>query len=348
MAPVHVSTNEVAMSRFALSLILVLLLLVPAVGRALSENKSPDPPPLVRGVTVEVNGNLWVADKAPGGVWLSPDRGVTWIRVPVFTTEGYQMTTPPAGVVADSRHAGKLMVRAESVCDQEGCEGGETFLTADSGKTWQEVEPDERPDFQAADGGTGHKKWKECAFTTTAKGVTKKCKGGEDSLVFPTAITSRGPASRLVEAAGKVSSVEVIDSGTGKVVASFTSQQVSQANKALKRGEPAGDWVATTPPWPANVMVFTTTSGEKLAVRFVNLVLRISLVDSATGNKPATGDIWRANTQDFTLHEEDADWFWGVMGSYLGSTSVKEYLPIKEPMLEKGLLEKLKKPATKP
>lgn len=114
---------------------------------------------------MEVNGNLWVADKAPGGVWLSPDLGATWIRVPVFTPEGYQMTTPPAGAVADSRHAGKLMVRAESVCDAEGCEGGETFLTADSGKTWREVGADERPDFVPEEGGPTAAKWEECAFT---------------------------------------------------------------------------------------------------------------------------------------------------------------------------------------
>ena len=333
MAVVHERMYEVAMSRTVQSLVLLLLLL-PATSRGLSEKKSLEPPRLVRGLTVGVNGNLWVADETPGGVWMSPDQGASWIRVPVFTAEGYQMTTPPASVVADSRHAGKLMVRAESICDAEGCEGGETFLTADSGKTWQEVEADERPDFEAGVGGLSQAKWQKCTFTASADGVRSKCEGGKGSILFPTAITRRGPASRLVDAAGKLSSVEVVESGTGKTVASFTAEQLVQVNKALGRGEPAGDWVATTPPWPNNVLVLTTKSGEKMAVRFVNLVLRISQVDSATGNKPASDDIWRANTQDFTLHEEDADWFWGVLGSYLGSTKVKEYMPIKEPMFD--------------
>lgn len=129
--------------------------------------------------------------------------------------------------------------------------------------------------------------------------VLSKCKKGTGTPIFPTVVTRRGPASRLVAAAGKVSSVEVLDSENGKAVASLTSQQVSHVNDALQRGE------------------------------------------------PATDEIWRANTQDFTLSEEDADWFWGVLGSYLGSTRVKEYLPLKEPVFDKGP-KKPKEPATKP
>ncbi len=402
-------TEEVAMYRNTLLIALTLLLASPGNSRA--QGAKAAPASSVAALAMDQSGNLWVAEgggcgssATTGAVWLSSDRGESWVRMPVFTPDSYEMTTAAAGLAVDSKRPGRVLVRAGSCCDKEGCEGGEAYLSTDGGKSWWQVvldehlPMDEEDDqgkgitntavfehnlerfavlvdghgwFETGDGGgtwkkltlsktagrPGGKGWRAdtegrqvtlggCAFSASGKGVVRKCGDGAEARIFPTSITDRGPASALTASAGKVTAARLTKPGTDETVANLTEEQVARLNKALSRGEPAWDWVVTSPPWP-NALVLETATGRKLAVRFVNVVIRVSLLDPATGGKPPTDDIWRANSQDFTLHEEDADWFWGLMGGYLGSTKVKEYMPLKDPGLDINP-KKGKKPKSKP
>ncbi len=131
-------------------------------------------------------------------------------------------------------------------------------------------------------------------------------------------------AGPVFDAAGKVESVRLVDPNSRQELARFTAEEVAKLNAILRRAEESTGYSATTPPWDAAI-VMTTSSGEEVIIHFAAPGLRFSRHTPWLNGANVTDPEWEAASVDFDLEYEDSDWFWGVLGGYLGGTKVKEY-----------------------
>lgn len=142
-------------------------------------------------------------------------------------------------------------------------------------------------------------------------------------------------AGPVIEAAGKVESVRLVDPDSREELARFTAEEVAEFNAILGRAEESAGYSATTPPWDA-AMVLKTTSGQEVIVHFAAPGLRFSRHTPWQNGANTTDPEWEAASVDFDLAYEDTDWFWSVLGGYLGGTKVKEYHTIDKLHLLEG------------
>jgi hypothetical protein len=206
------------------------------------------------------------------------------------------------------------------------------FITDDGGDRWEKVDRESGlPSFRKGyipDHGQASLKVGECSFHAGVKGLTRRCGSGPESPpVFPNDFVRKGPVWHITRLVGQIVGARIIDPATGKTLSGFEPAQVVRLGYVLKRGTPSAGWVATTPPWP-NPIVLTAVSGEELAIHFVNTAVRVNLLDSMVGGAGAGNPNWEINAADLDLEYEDGEWLWGVLGSTLGSTKVKEYMSI--------------------
>ena len=146
---------------------------------------------------------------------------------------------------------------------------------------------------------------------------------------------SAGPGPRVadpvIQAAGKVVAVHLVDLETRKEKARFSAAEVGYMNALLGRMEESTGYSATTPPWEV-AMVLETRNGSAVNVHFAPPGLRFSRHTPWSNGANVTDPEWEANSVDFDLLYEDSEWLWSILGGYLGGTTVKEYksLPMKE------------------
>jgi hypothetical protein len=131
-------------------------------------------------------------------------------------------------------------------------------------------------------------------------------------------------AGPVIDAAGKVESARLVDPYSKQELAQFTRQEVAELNAILGRAEESAGYSATTPPWDAAI-VMKTSGGTEVIVHFAAPGLRFSRHTPWLNGANVTDPAWEAASVDFDLTYEDSDWFWGVLGGYLGGTKVKEY-----------------------
>jgi hypothetical protein len=131
-------------------------------------------------------------------------------------------------------------------------------------------------------------------------------------------------AGPVIEAAGKVDSARIVDPHSKQELAQFTKDEVAELNAILGRAEESAGYSATTPPWDAAI-VMKTSGGTEVIVHFAAPGLRFSRHTPWMNGANVTDPEWEAASVDFDLTYEDSDWFWSVLGNYLGGTTVKEY-----------------------
>lgn len=146
-----------------------------------------------------------------------------------------------------------------------------------------------------------------------------------------TAVVLEPIARPVLSAAGQVSAARLVDPATRKDIAQLTAEEVARINEVLGRVEESSGYAATTPPWDAAI-VLTTQQGGEVIIHFAPPGLRYSRIAPWENGANATNMLWEDNSVDLTLNEDDEEWFWGLLGGYLGSTKVKEYKTLEHDM----------------
>ncbi len=131
-------------------------------------------------------------------------------------------------------------------------------------------------------------------------------------------------ASPVLEAAGEVVAVHLVDLESRRELARLSSDEAARLNGVLGRVEESTGYVATTPPWDAAI-VLKTRSGGEVVVHFVATALRFSRHTPWCNGATTTDPEWEARSVDLDLSYEDSEWLGSVLGNYLGGTRVKEY-----------------------
>ena len=138
-------------------------------------------------------------------------------------------------------------------------------------------------------------------------------------------------ADPLLQAAGKVQAVTLVNLETRKEEARLSTAEVVRLNRILQRAEESSGYSTTTPPWEV-AMILKITGTADVIVHFAPPGLRFSRHTPWSNGANVTDPEWEAKSVDLDLLYEDTEWLWDILGGYLGGTTVKEYraLPKRE------------------
>jgi len=220
------------------------------------------------------------------------------------------------------------------------------WLTNDFGKTWKTIA---KPTKGKKPGKLSATLKKDgCAFTASARGLHRECKGAKKELSWPTKQSFATAGHHLLWAAGKVKAATLVKADAkskqllgalvpgkvpAKTVATFKPDEVARVNKILGRlkFDPEADFAPELPRWEEAILL-ETSDGAIVPVYLLKGKLRTTVARSLDGDFHDFNTTWWENTTELTLSEADAAWFQKVLTGHLGKRKERVYVEPELPM----------------
>ncbi len=128
--------------------------------------------------------------------------------------------------------------------------------------------------------------------------------------------------------------IQLVELEGRRVVTDLTPDESGRVKDIISRLRPSEGWAMTPPPWNA-VLALRDADGRERVFQLTAATLRENTEDPWSTSLAGPDGTPSPAVQDYDLEFEDEQWLWGLFGSHLGATKVKQYQSIDDPSFPK-------------